>query len=231
MVPSTQLKQDPANLNLCIARARHDPAFGINISNEELIPFAIDMRFVNRERQEYPDVTFFATNRGLIECTVTGLGKYGPMIRDSAVTWYWKSLLPMPPRFKPSIDTSAGKQMAAQKCLKALHTHADLPNFDHAGYNEPYSVGYIGSDAGRNSSYPAIAGVSVSSYDVLVTGAAYFRTGTVDQVMLLYTCLYSPMLELRAVGWRKNLPGHQVWLQSAQAASLQKEQSDSRSHR
>jgi hypothetical protein len=221
MVPSNQLQQDQTKLNLCIDRARHDRSFGIGIGNDELIPFEMDMGFVERARKENPDVTFFATTGALIECEVTGIGKYGPMVRYSGATWYWKPLIPTQPSFQPSIDTWKGKRIATSKCLADLPTHADLPNFDHAGYDDPYSVGYIGSKTSSRTNYPMIAGVPVSSDDVMVTGAAYFKTNTIDQIMLLYTCLYSPMLELKAVGWRKNHPGPQVWLKSArQAAAL-----------
>jgi hypothetical protein len=222
MVRSDQLKQDQAKLNLCIDRARHDRSFGIGIDSQELIPFEIDTRFVERERTEYPDVTFFATTRGLVQCAVTGIGKYGPLLFDNGATWFWHPSIPAPPSFKPSIETAEGGRIAGNKCLADLPTHADLTNFDHAVYNEAYTVGYLGSKNTDEAHYPMVAGVRVSSFDVEVMGSAYFRTNTVDQIMLLYTCLYSPMLELKAVGWRRPLPGPQVWLKSARDASAQK---------
>jgi hypothetical protein len=222
MIRSDQLKQDQVKLNLCVDRARHDRSFGIGIGTQELIPFEIDMQFVERERKEYPDVTFFATTRGLVQCTVTGIGKYGPMLFDNGMTWYWNSLLPTPPSFQPSIETAEGRRIAGNKCLADLPQHADLPNFDHALYNDAYTVGYLGSKNASGPLYPMIAGVRVSSYDVEVTGSAYFKTNTIDQIMLLYICLYSPMLELKAVGWRNHTPGPQVWLRSARGASVQK---------
>jgi len=222
LVRSDQFNQDQAKLNLCIDRARHDRSFGIGIDTQELIPFEIDTRFVERERKEYPDVTFFATTRGLVECAVTGIGKYGPLFFDNSVTWFWHPLIPTPPSFEPSIGTAEGERIAGNKCIADLPTHADLANFDHAVYNEAYTVGYLGSKNTDEAHYPMVAGVQVSSFDVEVMGSAYFRTDTVDQIMLLYTCLYSPMLELKAVGWRKFLPGPQVWLKSARDASTQK---------
>jgi hypothetical protein len=224
MVRSDQLKQDQAKLNLCIDRARHDRSFGIGIGTQELIPFEIDMQFVERERKEYPEVTFFATTRGLIECTVTGIGKYGPLSFDNGATWYWRPLIPTPPSFVPSIETAEGERVAGKKCIADIPTHADLANFDHAVYNQAYTVGYLGSKNTDEAHYPMVAGVRVTSFDVEVMGSAYFKTDTVDQIMLLYTCLYSPMLELKAVGWQTFLPGHKVWLKSARDASTQKPQ-------
>ena len=68
---------------------------------------------------------------------------------------------------------------------------------------------------------PMIAGVPVSSYDVEVTGLAYFKTSGIDLLMLEFACLYSPMLELKAVGWRRDAAGPQVWLKSARQAITQ----------
>jgi hypothetical protein len=81
MVRSDKFQQDQTKVDLCIDRARHDRSFGIGIGTEELIPFEIDMSFVERSRRESPDVTFFATTGGLIECEVSGIGKYGPTTR------------------------------------------------------------------------------------------------------------------------------------------------------
>lgn len=220
MVRSDQLKQDQAKLSLCVDRARQDRSFGIG--TQELIPFEIDMQFVERVRKEYPDVTFFATTRGLVQCAVTGVGKYGPLFFDNGATWFWHPLIPTPPSFEPSIKTAEGERIAGNKCLADLPTHADLANFDHAVYNQAYTVGYLGSKNTDEAHYPMVAGVRVTSFDVEVMGSAYFKTDTVDQIMLLYTCLYSPMLKLKAVGWRKFLPGPQVWLKSARDASTQK---------
>jgi hypothetical protein len=69
---------------------------------------------------------------------------------------------------------------------------------------------------------PTIGGVPVSSYDVEVIGVAFFKTSSeIDLLTLEFTCLYSPMLELKAVGWRKDTPGPRVWLKSARQAVAQ----------
>lgn len=222
LVRSDQLKQDQAKLNLCVDRARHDRSFGIGIDTQELIKFEIDTSYVERERKEYPDVTFFATTRGLVQCAVTGIGKYGPLFFDNGATWFWRPLIPTPPSFQPSITTAEGGRIAGNKCLADLPSRADLANFDHAVYNEAYSVGYLGSKNTDEAHYPMVGGLRVSSFDVEVLGSAYFRTDTADQIMLLYTCLYSPMLELKSVGWRRPLPGPQVWLKSSREASMRK---------
>jgi hypothetical protein len=216
MVSSDQLKQDPAMLKLCIDRSRQSQSFGIG--SAELIPFAIDKKFVERERQQYPDITFFASTRGLVECTVTGTGKYGPLIIDSG-GGVWKSMVPMPPMFKPSIETAQGSTIAGKECISELPAHSDLANFDHALFTRVYSVGYLGAKSTDSYNPSTIAGTRVESCDVIVNGSAYFKAKSVDQTMLLYACLYSPMLELKAVGWGSYLPGAKLWLKSARLAS------------
>ena len=49
---------------------------------------------------------------------------------------------------------------------------------------------------------------------------AYFKTSTIDLLMLNYVCLYSPMLELKAVGWRRDAPGPRVWLSWVRACEF-----------
>ena len=163
-------------------------------------------------------MTFFATPRGLYECEVAGNGLYGPS-SVSGENWFWHVI--RPPSFQPPINTVAGSQLAASTCLKDVPKHADLPGFDHAGNFGAQDIGYISPRAMTRSARPTIGGVHVSSYDVEVDGVAYFKTSGIDLLMLKFTCLYSPMLELKAIGWRRDIPGVHVWLKSAQEASAQ----------
>ena len=214
MIHSNELQQDTAKLNLCIDRARHDHSLAIG--NQDLLPFEIDTRYLARVRNTIPDVTFFATAGSLYECEVAGNGLYGPA-SVSAENWFWHII--RPPSFQPPINTLAGSQLAANTCLKDVPVHADLPAFDHAGYFGAQDMGYISPHQTANHSPDSVAGVPVSSYDVEVTGVAYFKTSGIDLLILQYACLYSPMLKLKAVGWRRDLPGPRVWLKSAKQAA------------
>lgn len=108
-----------------------------------------------------------------------------------------------PPFFQPPINTDP----AADTCLKDIHQHIDLSaTFDRAGYYLPRRWLHV-SQGDDEPTRPKIAGVPISSYDVEVTGSAYFKTLGLDLLALDFTCLYSPMLELEAVGWRRDTPG------------------------
>src|ERR1035437_2443211 len=78
MIRSDALQQDTAKLNLCIDRARH--GHSLSIGDQDLVPFEIDAKYVERARKDTPDVTFFATATALYECEVTGNGLYSPAL-------------------------------------------------------------------------------------------------------------------------------------------------------
>jgi hypothetical protein len=216
MIRSDALKQDATKLALCIKRARH--GHSLTIGHQDLVPFEIDAGCLARARKANPDVTFFATPSSLYECEVAGNGLYGPA-SASGESWFWHVI--RPPSFQPPINTVAGSQLAANTCLKDVPRHADIPGFGHAGYFGARDIGYMSPKEMAKPSRSTIGGVPVSSYDVEVDGVAYFKTSGIDLLMLQFTCLYSPMLELKAVGRRKDTPGPRVWLKSARLAAAQ----------
>jgi hypothetical protein len=216
MIRSATLQQDTAKLNLCIERARH--GHSLTIGDQDLVPYEIDARYLAQAKHQNPDVTFFATPGSLYECEVAGNGLYGPA-SSSGENWFWHVI--RPPSFQPSINTDAGSKLAANTCLKDVPEHADLPAFDHAGYYGSEDIGYLSHKELAKPGRPSVAGVPVTSYDVEVTGVAYFKTGGIDLTMLNFSCLYSPMLELKAVGWRRDTPGPRIWLKSARQAATQ----------
>jgi hypothetical protein len=217
MIRSADLQQDTTKLSLCIDRARH--GHGLTIADQEdLVPFEIDAGYLARARKEDPVATFFAVPDTLYECRA-GYGLYQP-VWGSGESWFWHVI--RPPSFQPPINTDAGSQLAANTCLKDVPQHADVPAFDHAGYHTAHDVGYLSPRVTAKPTRPMIGGVPVSSYDVKVTGVAFFKTSSeIDLLTLEFTCLYSPMLELKAVGWRKDTPGPRVWLKSARQAAAQ----------
>lgn len=214
MIRSENLSQDKTKLDLCIQRARHGVSLGIG--NSDLVPFEIDKRYLDRVRLDDPNVTFFATPTGLYQCGVSGLGLYAPT-SVSGENWFWHVI--RPPSFQPAINTEAGSRIAANACLKDVPPHADISEFDHAGYFGVQDMGYMSPREMARPNHPTVAGVAVTAYDVEVSGVAYFKTAGIDLLMLDYVCLYSPMLELKAVGWRKDHPGPRIWLKSAKQAA------------
>lgn len=221
MINSEDLIQDKAKLDLCIQRARR--GVSLSIGNTDLVPFEIDRRYLASMRQQDPNATFFATPTALYQCGVSGVGLYAPTFA-SGENWFWHVI--RPPSFQPAINTLAGERLAVNTCLKDVPQHADIPRFDHAGSFGAQDMGYRGMGYGPtprdHPNPPIVSGVAVSSYDVEVDGVAYFKTNGIDLLMLDYVCLYSPMLELKAVGWRKDQPGPRVWLKSAQQAAGRK---------
>lgn len=217
MIQSDALHQDAGKLNLCIDRARH--GHSLPIGDQDLVPFEIDAGYLAQSRKENPNVTFFAIPGSLYECKVDGSGLYGP-VSASGESWFWHVI--RPPSFQPPINTKAGSERAANACLKELPGHADLPAFDHAGYFGAQDVGYLSLKTPPKTIRPIVAGVRATSYDVEVTGVAYFKTSGIDLLMLQFACLYSPLLELKAVGWRRDIPGPRVWLKSAREAAVRK---------
>ena len=210
MIRSDDLQQNTANLNLCISRARSGSS-----GNQDVVPFEIDDWYLAQSRKDNPNVTFFATGSGsLIECG-NQAGLYGPVVR-SGESWFFHIFRPA--AFEPSIHTNDGQRLAAKTCLKDVPEHTDLSTFDHAAYYTAHDVDYISPKTKPN---PTVAGVQVSSYDVEVLGIAYFKTSGIDFRTLQFTCLYSPMLKFKAVGWRRDTAGPRVWLKSARQADIQ----------
>lgn len=216
MIRSDALEQDTAKLNLCIDRSRH--GVSLAIGDQDLVPFEIDAGYLARAKKENPNVTFFATPSALYECKVAGNGLYSAASSDGE-NWFWHVV--RPPSFQPSINTDDGAHLAANTCLRDVPKHADLQPFDHAGYFTAHDVGYLSPRLTAKPTRPTVGDVPISSYDVEVDGVAYFKTSGIDLLMLEFTCLYSPMLELKAVGWRRYAPGPRVWLKSARQAAAQ----------
>ncbi len=217
MIRSDDLQQDKTKLDLCIYRARHrQPSahYVMNIGDQDIVPFEIDAWYLAQRRKEDPNMTFFATGAGtLYECTNWG-GLYGAY-SASGESWFFHIF--HPPSFQPPIGTIAGAQLAVSTCLKDVPQQTDLSGFDHASTYGAQDVGYISHKATARPTHPSIGGVPVASYDVEVNGVAFFKTSGIDLFTLDFTCLYSPMLKLKAVGWREK----RAWIKSARQAAGQ----------
>jgi hypothetical protein len=49
----------------------------------------------------------------------------------------------------------------------------------------------------------SIAGMTANRYDIAVTGTSFFRTMGPDLAAVKFTCLLSPMLDVKAIQIRK----------------------------
>jgi hypothetical protein len=105
---------------------------------------------------------------------------------------YWHLIKPK--HFEPGINTPEGISMAASVCLEAAPPKINRPNLDHSIYT---SVISIGSSLYRSG--VSIAGKKAERYDVVVKGTSFYKSSGADLVAVNFTCLLSPMLEIKKI--------------------------------
>jgi hypothetical protein len=186
MISNELIGNDAALEKLCITRAKVKP-----------VPFVIDERYLNLSKTNDPDVTFIAADGispQLIECKrSSGDGKYGPF-SSSPENRHWH--LKKPPQFSPNITTNQGASIAAKLCMDEVRSKVSEDEISSINRNmlleisltgSPYKVGYT------------VNGVKANRYDVLVGGNLLLKSNGPDLRARPYTCLLSPMLDLRAI--------------------------------
>jgi hypothetical protein len=189
MVRSETIGNDPTKEQLCALRAKK------TLGAEKKVPFEIDSNYVARSRALNPDATFIAMDGlspQLVECFLSeGTGRFEAAI-FSPEQWYWHLIKPK--QFQPPLGTNEAYSVAANACRKGASPNLPTPNFDHSVI---LSVTEINPPAGHPSS--VIAGKAGERYDVLVIGKAFYRPANPDLTAINFSCLLSPMLELKAV--------------------------------
>jgi hypothetical protein len=193
MVHGDAVGNDPAKEQLCVERTRANSSF----KNYKIVPFEIDKNYLDRSRNPRfggsPDVTFIAIQNitgdsQLVQCAVSnGTGKYGPLTFTPEDT-NWR-LLGKPKPVAPNV--------ALHRCFDAVVAKLNRPNYDHSSG----SVAEVGPPS-RRIRYPAgsiIAGLKADQYDVVVTGAAMYKSAGPDMDTVTFTCLFSPTLEVKAI--------------------------------
>jgi hypothetical protein len=203
MVPGDSIGNDPTKQKLCEERSK------ARFPGYTVVPFEIDKNYVARSRgvvpgfQGHSDTTFVAIENSilgttmLMECSVSiGTGQYGPQAfyQEGGTPWH-----PIkPPQFDPSISSQRGNEIAADRCREAARIRINRPNFNHSSV--------LGSAvevrAMRGVRYPVgglIAGAKAERYDVVVTGTALYGSAGPDMLAIKFTCLFSPMLEVKAI--------------------------------
>lgn len=184
MIRNDAIGNDPEREKLCIAR-----------SHARLTePFEMDTRYLSASRRDNPGATFIVADGYLVECEVSdGTGKFGPSV-TSPEQWYWHLI--RPPQFKPGLGTNEGKEMAANACKRIVPATINKPNFDHIGM---WDVTEINVDRPKDRPGALIAGVKAVRYDIVVRGTALYKTSGLDLADIQFTCLLSPMLDLKGI--------------------------------
>ena len=190
MIHSDTIGNDPAKEKLCKSRAK-----------AKTVPFMIDSRYVERARALKPDATFIATDEispQLVECyLLEGTGKYEPA-SFSPEQGYWHLI--RPEQFKPGINTDKGIAMAAKVCLDAASDELNRPNFDHIVYS---AVIEVNPSTPRYKPGLSIAGKKANRYDIAVEGTSFYKSNGPDLTSVKFTCLLSPMLDIKAIKSKK----------------------------
>ena len=189
MVSSESIGNDPEKEKLCASRAKAKP-----------VPFEIDSQYVASSRSIHPDATFIATDGispQLVQCYLReGTGKYEPA-SFSPEQAFWH--LPRPKQFEPGINTPKGMSMAADACLQEVPARINRPNIDHSVYS---GVIEIASSGPRYRAGALIAGKKAERYDIAVLGTSFFKASGPDLDSISFTCLLSPLLEVKAIQFK-----------------------------
>lgn len=187
MLRSDAIENDPEREKICAARAK-----------VKTVPFQIERKYVEAARAIKPESTFIAVDGvspQLIECTVNGgSGKFGPSVFSPQQS-FWSLIKPQ--QFEPGINTVQGISMAAKVCTIAVPEKINKPNFDHIIYSSVLEI--QPSNAGIYKPGVKYAGVKSERYDIAVTGKSFYKTSGIELDSVDYTCLLSPMLEMKAI--------------------------------
>ena len=189
MVSSDSIGNDPEKMKICATRAK-----------VKSVPFEIDTKYVERTRALDPETIFIASDGispQLIECKLNaGSGKFEPSGMSPEQS-FWH--LPRPKQHVPGINTSKGMTEAANVCMDAVPPKINRPNFDHVIYKIVMEVG-----PGVPKYQPGVrySGVVSDRYDVIVLGSAFYKTLGIDLLAINFTCLLSPLFELKAIELR-----------------------------
>jgi hypothetical protein len=191
MVSNSAIQNDPTKEALCVKRAKV----------KKPVPFLIDQDYVNRTRAAHPDTTFIAEDGiipELIECRVkeeTGVYELDSLSSEGNPFWH----LVRPEQFAPGIHTVAGRVQADDVCCKVAREKVNREGFDHSfGYTG--DVDEITLDVGPwYLPGVKVAGMKAERYDIAVVGKLFYKSSGPDLTAFRVSCLFSPMLEVKAV--------------------------------
>ncbi len=194
MVLNNAIGNDPDKEKLCANRA-------MKTMPGKIVPFEIDSDYVDSSRKYHKDATFIAIDNGsspqLVECFLRdGTGRFEPDNMSPDEQRYWHSIKPK--RFKPGINTSEGREMAAKVCMKSVETTLSRNDFDHIVYNSVIEVPLSATGKSIRAG-TVIGGKKAERYDIVVKGTSFYKSSRPDLTAVNFTCLLSPMLDVKAM--------------------------------
>lgn len=190
MVSSDSLNQNPEKVALCQSRSTK--------ANEKSVPFEINANYAKLTLQSEPGTTFVAIDGDspqLIVCAVrSGTGRFEPGVyMPQSDIW---RLANLPQKYKPGVGTMQGRDAANKACLKAALSKSNRSDVISSGLDRLVE---ISPESPAFAPGKVIAGKKSERYDVVVEGAAFFPGKGPDNDKLDYTCLLTPMLDVKAV--------------------------------
>ena len=193
MLKNDAMENDPTLEKLCIDRTLHPPR--TVIGTLYTVPFLLDSSYVLRVRADYADATFIAVSSfrsgfggQLVECSRLSGGTFGPATRSPEGNWYWSLIKPQQLRGPGWMST------AADRCRGAAERKVGDTGIERSAYSSVQEVA-----EGRQ-----LAGMLTSAWDVEVKGDVVLKGPGPDLPVFNFSCLLSPMLEVRAVEVRRH---------------------------
>ncbi|POU03949.1 hypothetical protein C3369_00875 [Escherichia sp. ESNIH1] len=190
MIPSSEIGNDPALVKLCKSR--------LTTISGKSVPFEIEADYVKSARSYNPEATFIAIKGSaptLVVCQQnSGTGKFGPFSYEPEnKLWQFAN---KPQKFSPSIGSAQGRTLAGKACLDAAMTKIDSQGFKNAVTSRVVEI-----VSGSPLYHPGkvIAGQKSQEYDIATEGSAFFQSNGPDLKETKYSCLLSPMLDVKAV--------------------------------
>jgi hypothetical protein len=188
MLRNDAIENDPTLEKLCIDRTLHPPK--TVIGTLYTVPFLLDCSYLLRSRSDHPDATFIAVSGSpsgfgghLVECSNLSSGTFRPITQAPEGNWYWSLIKPQ------QLRGSGWMSIAADRCRKAAESKLGGTGIEGSHYSSVQEVA-----EGRR-----IAGLLTAAWDVEVKGDVVLKGPGPDLPVFDFSCLLSPMLELRNV--------------------------------
>ncbi len=193
MLRNDAIENDSMLEKLCIDRTLHPP--NTVMGTLYTVPFLLDSSYLLRVRADNPDATFIVVSSSrsgfggrLVECSRLSGGKFGPATQSPEGNWYWSLI-------KPQQSRGPGwMSVAADRCRSAAERKVGDTGIERSAYSSVQEVA-----EGRQ-----IAGMLTAAWDVEVKGDVVLKGPGPDLPVFNFSCLLSPMLEVRAVALRRN---------------------------
>jgi hypothetical protein len=196
MVRNDSIGNDPAKEKLCVERAISGHR------DQHTVPFEIDQDYVLGWRRGDPDAAFIAVESNtfgsadLIHCQVNpGTGKYGPMGREPERPGRWRLI--KPEQFQPGYYTQVGINRVVDRCRDAVTAKINRIAPDQSSITGAPKE--VSGTLGLYHVGVLIGGRRAERYDIAASGRLLYKTTGLDMGAVNFTCLLSPMLDVKAI--------------------------------